>query len=86
MRLPSSLTEPISIGTFFEISGAASKKDRMVMTRPSTVGPQTDARSGCARRPGSAHRAAARVHLGRDGIADLIQLGPFHLSAVRRCP
>jgi hypothetical protein len=24
MRLPSSLTEPISIGTFFEISGAAS--------------------------------------------------------------
>ena len=24
MRLPSSLTEPISIGTFFEISGATS--------------------------------------------------------------
>ena len=33
MRLPSSLTEPISMGTFFDISGAASKNDRMVMIR-----------------------------------------------------
>src|SRR5271157_3091183 len=40
MEFPSSLTEPISIGRFFEISGATSKKDRMVMMRPSTVGPQ----------------------------------------------
>ena len=40
MRLPSSLTEPISMGTFFEISGAASENDRMVMMRPSTLGLQ----------------------------------------------
>src|ERR1022692_1261403 len=39
MRLPSSLTEPISIGTFLEISGAGSKKERTVTTLPSTVGP-----------------------------------------------
>src|ERR1017187_10257843 len=39
MRLPSSLTEPISIGTFLEISGAASYKERTVITRPSRVGP-----------------------------------------------
>src|SRR5579863_2470288 len=39
IRLPSSLTEPINIGTFLEISGAASKNERMVMMRPSTVGP-----------------------------------------------
>src|SRR6185436_8124811 len=38
--LPSSLTEPISIGTFFETVGAASKNDRMSMTFPSTHGDQ----------------------------------------------
>src|SRR5512139_3996009 len=40
MEFPSSLTEPNNIGTFFEISGAISWKDRIVMMRPSTVGPQ----------------------------------------------
>src|SRR3954462_9458982 len=40
MRLPSSLTDPISIGTFFEIVGAASKNDRMSMILPSTHGDQ----------------------------------------------
>src|SRR3954467_15018192 len=40
MEFPSSLTEPNNSGPFFEISGAASKKDRMVMRRPSTVGPE----------------------------------------------
>src|SRR5512139_2363851 len=40
MEFPSSLTEPNNIGTFFEISGAISWKDRMVTMRPSTVGPQ----------------------------------------------
>jgi len=40
MRLPSSLTEPISIGTSREIAGAPSKNDRIATTRPSTVGPQ----------------------------------------------
>src|SRR6185437_10118926 len=34
----SSLTEPTSIGMFFEISGARTKKDRRVMTRWSTHG------------------------------------------------
>src|SRR5580700_6016172 len=38
IRLPSSLTEPMSIGTFFEISGAASKNERMLMIFPSTQG------------------------------------------------
>ena len=40
MEFPSSLTEPMSIGTFLEISGAPSKKERIVMVRPSTLGPQ----------------------------------------------
>src|SRR3954451_8421561 len=40
IRLPSSLTEPISIGTFFDTSGAASKKDLMLITLPSTQGDQ----------------------------------------------
>src|SRR5947209_20508737 len=40
IRLPSSLTEPISIGTFFDISGAASKNDLMLITLPSTQGDQ----------------------------------------------
>src|SRR5687767_2419037 len=40
MRLPSSLVEPISIGTFFEISGAASKNERMLTIFPSTHGDQ----------------------------------------------
>jgi hypothetical protein len=40
MRLPSSLTEPMSIGTSREIAGAPSKNDRIVTTRPSTLGPQ----------------------------------------------
>src|SRR3954470_17846251 len=40
MRLPSSLTEPISIGTSFEIVGAASKNERMLMILPSTHGDQ----------------------------------------------
>ncbi len=31
-------TEPTSMGTFFEISGAASKKERMLITLPSTHG------------------------------------------------
>ena len=35
---PSSLTEPMSIGTSFVSSGAASKNDLIVMMRPSTVG------------------------------------------------
>ena len=34
MRLPSSLTDPMSIGTPFEIAGAPSKNDRIVTTRP----------------------------------------------------
>jgi hypothetical protein len=38
MRLPSSVTEPISIGTLFEMSGAASKKDRILMFFPSMQG------------------------------------------------
>src|SRR5450631_164912 len=37
-RMPSSLTLPISIGTFFEISGAPSKNDRTLIRRPSIVG------------------------------------------------
>src|SRR3954467_670132 len=40
MRLPSSLTEPISIGTSFETVGAASKNDRMLISFPSTHGDQ----------------------------------------------
>src|SRR5512138_1905723 len=40
MRLPSSEVEPMSIGTFFETSGAASKNDRMLMIFPSTQGDQ----------------------------------------------
>jgi hypothetical protein len=40
MRLPFSLTDPTSIGTFFEISGAPSKNARIVTIRPSTVGPE----------------------------------------------
>ena len=49
------------------------------MTRPSTVGPQPTrgfSVPGGGDRPVHAHR---RVHLGRDGIADLVQPGPFHL-------
>ena len=38
--MPSSLTEPTSIGTFFETSGAASKNDRMLISFPSTHGDQ----------------------------------------------
>src|SRR4051812_3666928 len=38
IRFPSSLTEPISMGTFFDTSGAASKKERMLMMLPSTHG------------------------------------------------
>ena len=45
IELPSSLTEPTSIGTFFEMSGAPSKKDRIVMTRPSTLGPEPTRRT-----------------------------------------
>src|ERR1700689_3565158 len=38
--LPSSLTEPSSMGTFFETSGATSKNDRTLITFPSTHGDQ----------------------------------------------
>src|SRR3954471_16412903 len=40
MRLPSSVTEPISIGTSLETSGAASKNDLMLITLPSMQGDQ----------------------------------------------
>src|SRR5690554_1309924 len=40
MRLPSSVTDPMSIGTCFDTSGAASKNDRMLMIFPSTHGDQ----------------------------------------------
>src|SRR5688572_32807876 len=40
MRLPSSLVEPINSGTCFEISGAASKNERMLTILPSTHGDQ----------------------------------------------
>src|SRR6185437_11293704 len=40
MRLPSSLTEPISRGTCRESAGACSKKERTVTARPSRIGPQ----------------------------------------------
>ena len=49
--LPSSLTEPISIGTSFEISGAASWNDRTLMMRPSSVGPQPTRGVGPGERP-----------------------------------
>ena len=76
MLLPSSLTEPISMGTFFEISGAASRNDRMLMTVPSTRGHQP-ARGGPA--AADAMPRPRRIHLGRDGVAGRDQLGPLHL-------
>ena len=78
MRLPSSLTEPISIGTFLEISGAPSKKDRMVMMRPSTVGPEPTRGAALHGRPAPGSRCAA-VDLGGGGVAGRVQLGPLHL-------
>src|SRR5690606_9269253 len=54
MRLPSSVTDPTSIGTCFEISGAASKNDRMLMIFPSTHGDQPT--RGVPGAPGPAHR------------------------------
>src|SRR6185437_14582615 len=40
MRLPSSLTEPISKGTCRESAGACSKKESSVTVRPSRIGAQ----------------------------------------------
>src|ERR1700727_2607207 len=51
IRLPSSLTEPTSIGTFFEISGALSKKERMLIIFPSTQGDHPTRGVPCAPGP-----------------------------------
>ena len=70
--LPSSLTEPISIGTFFEISGATSEKDRTLTILPSRVGDQpTRGGAGSKRAACPAHR---RIDLGDGGIAGSHQL------------
>ena len=80
MRLPSSLTEPMSIGISLESSGAASKKERMVMMRPSIVGPIPTRGVAAGVCPGGAEEFCG------GGAVDLvggcrgrgIELGPFH--------
>src|ERR1051325_8620032 len=64
IRLPSSLTLPISRGTFFEISGATSWKERTVTILPSTVGDQPTRGVALGGTPGPACPAGAGLRFG----------------------